>query len=301
MKMRSLGSLRFLTVLLFLFSVGCSNSDKKRVETTSIVYENKSVNSLVLQLLDLTGIKHNDTLADIVEKTQQQWLRKPGAERWEIESVAFQNEAKIKEIFEQLGLLKDVKPLKSNYTYLLMLGALFSTMQKRFEYAIALWKSGIRFESIVLLGSARPAVADQGENVAAFLAMSGKETIDNIPSTEAEMLQFIYQQSDMPQEMRELPVYLIDVPMLPKSDGSMRRPTTADTIEWWLKTNPVAGTCLAISNQPYVWYQQSVLKTLLPQHYPIETVGAQGQSNISVMLMLDTVARILYQENLRLK
>lgn len=300
MKISSLGSVRFLTVFLFLFVSGCSNSDKKQIDVVSIVYDDRSVNSLVLQLLDLTGVKHNGTLTDIVQQTQQQWLRKPGAERWDIESMTFQNEAKIKDIFSSLGLIQEIKPSQNQYTYLLLLGALFGTMQKRFEYAIALWKSGVRFESIVLLGSARPAVADQGENVSAFLALSGKETIENIPSTEAEMLQFIYQQSDMPQEMRELPVCMIDVPMLPKSDGSMRRPTTADTIEWWLKTNPKTGICLAISNQPYVWYQQSVLKTLLPVEYSVETVGASGNSDISVMLMLDTIARILYQENIRL-
>lgn len=248
------------------------------------------------QILALTDIIHDGSLSDIVEKTQEAWLRKPGVERWQINKLITKHESQLQKLFNEMEMYQEIKPNKQHFKYLLVLGALFKRMEQRFDYAINLHLSGIRFDNIVLLAGARPCVADQGENLETFLKFCKKDTLDRNIATEMDMLKLIYDYSNMPETMRQIPIQIIDVPMLQKADGTLQRPTTADTVTWWLQTNPTPGNCLAISNQPYVFYQDSVFKTLLPTGYEIETVGAACAQDENLAVMFDTLARILYQE-----
>ena len=74
--------------------------------------------------------------------------------------------------------------------------------------------------------------------------------------------------------------------------------STADTFIDWLKQNPESGSCLVISNNPYIGYQDLVARTFLPSDFKIETVGSQG-SGEKVSVYLDNLARWLYQEKQR--
>jgi hypothetical protein len=109
---------------------------------------------------------------------------------------------------------------------------------------------------------------------------SEKEYLPGL-QTESEMVRWVYEHSDLP---KEIPPLFIEVPM-----KGNRRPNTLDTIHAWLQTDPHPITCLALSNQPYVHYQQAVLDRLLP--FSVETVGNAVIGNPSVALMLDTLAR----------
>ena len=84
--------------------------------------------------------------------------------------------------------------------------------------------------------------------------------------------------------------------------GLAIRPNTGDTIIAWLKHNPKPGEILAISSQPYVQYQDAVLKTLIPHGFSTETIGpATVGDSEAIAVNLDNVARILYQEQERLR
>ncbi len=286
----------FLSLVLLVLPACFADKQITVVPAISIVGSRGNVCPEMLQMLSLTGITHDGSLQDIVRETQKSWLRKPGTERWEVPSINMAQESEMRLLVDRMGFTQEVKPQQKSYTYLLLLGALFSTVAARMEYAVNLWKSGVRFEKIVLLGGARPMTPEQGENLEKFLEWSGKSHLDYEPKTETDVLRFVVENIAMPDEMRALPMTVIDVPMLQKPDGSMRRPTTGDTIEWWLKTNPEQGTCLAVSNQPYVIYQASVLKTLLPAQFPVATVGDKAKEDKELGILLDTLARVLYQE-----
>ncbi len=296
----------FRKILFFSFGLmflSACFADKKAEEVSKkskqeivIVDSQGRVCPQMLQLLSLSGITHDASLQDIVTQTQKSWLRKPGSERWDMPSTNVSYEQDARALINAMGIDKEVRAQKKTYTYLLVLGALFSTVALRMEYAADLWKSGVRFDEVVLLGGARPMASEQGENYGAFLKWSGKSELDYEIQTETDLLKFVYEYTQMPVEMRTLPVVIIDVPMLQKVDGSMRRPTTGDTIEWWLKTNPTPGTCLAVSNQPFVAYQAAVLKTLLPSEFPVEVVGGALAENKELGVLFDTLARVLYQE-----
>lgn len=292
----------FIFVALFSILPACFAFKQDRAKdivaplNIAIVNDAGKICPEILQILELTGIQHDGTLADIVAKTQKAWLRKPGSERWEMETLVTQHDQELKKLFHQLCMYQEVKPGKQHYDYVLMLGALFTRMEQRLAYAVELWKSGVRWNKIVLFAGGRPAVPAQGENLQTFLAFSGKASLDFVPTTETEMFEFIYQYTQMPEDMRQVPLEVIDVPMLQKEDGSLRRPTTADTVEWWLKTKPAFGDCLAISNQPYVFYQHTVFKTLLPDGYNLQTVGTSCKEDENLAYMFDTLARTLYSQ-----
>lgn len=292
--MQKLHRLFTLFLLLSVFS-GCFISKEHESSKFKIVDENGLVCPQVTEILKLTDVQTDGTLSDIVAKTQALWLRKPGQYRWEMDKLTTKHDQQLQKLFHEMHMYDEIKPIKKHYNYLMILGGLFKTMQQRLDFAINLYNSGITFDHIVLLASARTALPDKGEHKEAFLSYSNQAALHKIPETEAEMLQFTYDHANMPEAMKKISMQIINVPIQLNDDGTLKRPTTQDTIIWWLKTNPQAGTCLAISNQPYVQFQHSVLHATLPQNFDVETVGYASKAQ-ELAVMLDTLARILYQE-----
>lgn len=285
-------------LLVFLSSCYMENKPKPKIECVST---QGVVNPLIFKLLNLTGVSCDDqALASVVDVTQQHWLRKSGTERWDIENKEVPHQQEIYKICDQLGMFQEITPEHQNYEYAFILGALFSRMKVRLEYLIECFKQGVRFNSVVFLTGSRPANAAQGENQEA-LEQWVNSKIEVMPQTEAEILKFIYDHIQMPDEMRKIPIQIINVPMLQNPDSSFARPTTADTVEYWLKTNPKPGKILAISNQPYIWYQHSVMQTLLPNLFEVDTVGQGSFVDQKIGVLLDTLARILYQKKIKLQ
>ena len=106
---------------------------------------------------------------------------------------------------------------------------------------------------------------------------------------ETDMVRWVYSRSTLP---KDVPVVFIDAPRKMK-EGIWVRPDTKDTIAEWLKTNPKMRYLLAVSNQPYVEYQNAVLGSLIPKGFKAETVGPAVQGEPTVALILDTIAKQL--------
>ena len=119
------------------------------------------------------------------------------------------------------------------------------------------------------------------------------------------MARFVVEQSDLDPAFRKKIRWDI-------TEGI--RPTTKDTIENWIKKEELKqGTCLAISSQPHVAYQHSVLRTCLPKAFSLQTAGPaiidnlsslddlKNYNTIQIGVILDALTRLLYQENERLK
>lgn len=251
------------------------------------------------KLCDITGIGKQDSLQALVDATQKSWLRPAGKERWEIDHSEFLNSDEVWNIFDQMNLVQKVDATQKEYEYLLVLGATYSRVKTRLEHAVDCWNQGVRWKECVLLGGARPLVYDM--EIEPVMNQYGLSQ-DQCPKTEAEMMKFVYENMQMPDEMRACKLTIIDVPMLDNGKGGMRRPTTQDTIEWWLKEQPKPGLCLAISSQPFVAYQYAVLISYIPKEFFIEVIGHQAPSRdvSGVGTYFDNLARILYQENIRM-
>lgn len=229
-------------------------------------------------LLEEFGISPNASTAEIVAETERLWVQK-GRERWEFDQRFEPMKEKLWPIFDQMGLLQAVKPSKTHYEYALICGSLLSSMQKSAQYLADLWEEGVRFEKIVFLTGQRPLQNSEKE-------MTGAET-------ESQVAEWAYLHSELP---KNLPVSFIDAPMK-HIDGNWVRPNRGDTIRSWLNTQPLPGTCLVISNQPYVAYQKAVIQHCLSDEFPVETVGPGVKGSPSVALILDTIARELFWRN----
>lgn len=295
--------LAFLVVTLITVSVILS--PKKE---TSILDNQGNPSETLLVLLDELNVKHDGTLKSIVEVTQKEWLRASGKERWDMQEKYQDKREVLFSYFKKLGLIDQIKPRSKKYDYALMLGATLPRVRDRLSYLANLWDDGVRFNKIIFLGGQRP-LEDKFENKEKlldtnnpYLPFASNWSLNGeLPKTETEMMKFVFDQSNLPEEMKKLDIVFVDAPMKQKEDGSLKRPTTEDTILDWLKTNPRRGSCIAISNQPYVSYQDSILKTHLSKEFYLETVGKALDNNSDRMTMiLDNLARYLYQEKYRI-
>lgn len=230
----------------------------------------------LLDLLTLMNVPHNGTHESIVAETQARWIRPAGKELWQIPDLPEKKE-KIIEYADQLGFIQERLPSKQRYNYGIVMGATVFTIQKRLQFLVQLWKRGTRFDKIVFLTGERPL-----DPVI--------ESLADVCKTESQAAHYIWEHMEIPPKMRALPITFIDHPM----KGSVR-PSTADTVGAWVKTEPAPGSCLLISNQPYCLYQDAVSRKLFPQPFDIETVGEEASlKSLNAAVILDTIARYLY-------
>lgn len=273
------------------------------------------------EVIKITGItekirqymKENNASLDesIIKITQQEWLRKPEivkesntkleenqppVERWEMAGLHEDKASQLMPSFTELGMCTAKLPSGTNYTYGIMLGALAPTVVERLKFLDTVCSQGVTLKHIVLLSGKR--VLTPEEKV--FLKESYK--CNEELKYETDMIVYILQQTNVAPTLKKLPCSIVDAPE--PSPG--RRPTTNDTVDYWLqKYNPTSGSCLAVSTNPFIPYQDTALKTLLPKSFTIETIGSLdprvASGNKRVALLLDSLARWLYQENERQK
>ena len=214
-------------------------------------------------LYGLFDIPITSSQEEILQTIQRLWMQQ-GKERWQFENKFEELRPAVWPLLQEMGMIDEIKPTKTHYETVIVLGALLSRVEDRVDYLIS---CGISFDQLVFLSGERPLLDSEKEKLPGLL-------------TESEMVRWVYEHSDLPKDHS---VLFIEVPM-----KGERRPNTLDTINAWLKTNPHPATCLANSNQPYVHYQGAVLDRLLS--FSAETVGNPVKGKPTVALMLDTLA-----------
>jgi hypothetical protein len=219
--------------------------------------------------------------ADLVEQTQKSWLRSPTQERWEMAELSPFQKQLVQQWATENGLYEAWTPSLKSYDVALILGATTERMQTRLEYLIKMWKEGIRFNEIVWLTGERP-------------LDSRVDHLSDVCATESSASYILWEKADLPEEMRNLFVTFMNVPM----NGS-KRPNTEDTLRSWLRFCPKPYTCLFVSDQPFCGYQFATIKANLPTAFPFDVIGkaADPDSHPSAAaITLDTLARWIYTE-----
>ncbi len=237
------------------------------------------------QLTNAVGIPPD---ANLIEATQKEWLRRPGQERWELTEISPEKKAFVLNWAKEQGLLDAWKPAAQEYDTALILGATTGRMQMRLDHLKELWAQGIRFKEIVWLTGDRPL----DERIDGF--------IDRC-TNESEAAHILWEEIELPSEMRALPVVFIAVPLI-NYVKSVKRPTTQDTLIAWLNTHPSPETkALFVSDQPFCGYQFAVVKSCLPSSMSFDLVGPEADPTshpAAAAIILDSIARWLYQENI---
>ncbi|MBS0615485.1 MAG: hypothetical protein JSR58_02915 [Verrucomicrobia bacterium] len=248
------------------------------------LWSGEIITPTLLDLLKTMEVSHDGTLPSIVQATQAKWLRPANKERWEVDELYADKREEILSAADKLGFIQEYAPQKKHYDYAIVLGAATGRMAKRVDHLAELYLKGIRFDQVVVLTGARP--------------LDPKvDTLFEGCATESDAIRVIWKEANLPEGMRTIPVTFVDTPMIKTAKGE-RRPNTTDTIVDWMSRSPKVGSCLVISNQPYVRFQDATVRAVCPQ-FSIETVGkgaiAENQKSVDI---IDSIAKWLYGENL---
>lgn len=225
---------------------------------------------LLLCTFSLFGDTFTDRLSEITEVSPQEWIK--SGDRWTFRDEFEESRTEIVALLDQMGWFETKQATKMHYKYGVVLGALQPSVEKRINHLIEEWNRGVRFETIVFLTGNRPL---HPEKEAAF---SGTET---------DMMLATWESSPLPKDLRALPLVVIDAPPLPERG----RPTTESTLYAWLEENPLPGSALFFSSQPYVQYQDAIIQAVLPQTFISETIGPEGGKTLPTSVLLDTVGK----------
>lgn len=250
-------------------------------------------------------IKHDGTLLDMAKKAQQTWW-------WVPADYTAMNTSMpdIEPLIAHLELIESKTATRlQSYTYALVVGGFVGTIKARIGYLKMLWDQGIRFENIIFLTGQRPLESntwDSKEEVC-------QDNLKNLPikadwsfdssvayATEYDMVKIVYDQLNFPPDLQKIPVVFVNTP-LQKNEHEESQPLFAgEEVECWLATHPLPGTCLAITNQPYVAILDAILHNRLPSSFgTVDTVGyAINRRYHSVPMWLGAVSWLLYEEAL---
>lgn len=260
----------------------------------------------LIQLLELVGMeplnKSENNIEQINNWAQKNLLRQ--GERWQHQTAKFEElKSKIQPLLSELGFIDALFPHFEKYQGVIVYGALLPRARLRLYYLVEQWEKGVRFSQIYFLSGERPLEIKQ-ENKDTFLDDSQSPlkirkdwpVPSEFPKTEREMIQLIWEQSEIPDDMRKVEVYFTNAPMKEDAKGERSiRPTTDDTIRAWLQTAPPHGRYLAITNAPYINRQDVAMRAIAPCEYSFDTVGSAAGEREKMVIILDELARAIFQ------
>lgn len=261
----------------------------------------------LINLLEIVGMdplsKSDASIMKINEWAQKNLLRQ--GERWEQQTERFEAlKPTLFPLLKEAGFVNLALPQFKEYHGAIVHGALFPTVRLRMNALVEQWKQGVRFSDLYFFSGERP-LEPSSENSATFTQdeasplkiKSGWSAPAELPKTECEMVQLVWDQSDIPEEMRQLvKVHFINAPMKkdPKSE-KLLRPTTDDTVEAWLKTSPPEGRYLVVSNAPYTNRQDLVTRRIASNGFGFDTIGPAAGDQVKMAIFLDELARLIFQ------
>lgn len=290
-----------------------------------ITEDDKPTERLVM-LLKLDNLYDpNDKLEQIVAKTQKAWVQcvqgQNNKERTDLKDTLEQQEIrqKVESIVQELGLFDERKPALDEYTYGACLGAFLDGVRMRLGYLIEEWKKGKRFDTLVFFTGERYLRKGAGKEDdiqqlitpknSPLTLKAGWKMPENAPyETEYDMCRLVWDQTEIPEDMRKaLDGHIVFVDA-PRPEGK-ERPSTKDCYVKWIKDDkPQPGTILAPSH-PIIWtYQQLAGENCLGDQYLLDTCAHAATPEMRkiyqekiVSIVQDTAAKCLYELNERKK
>lgn len=288
----------YIIFLGYVFSSLLFSEEKSSLKASGlnekILQNDLSITQPIRRILYTLGIACDYDLKSVVEITQKKWLRKN--ERWQAEEVDKKKTDFIYQL-KEAGMVDQILPRKKEYDYCLVLGALYPSFVSRLQYLIDKWEKGVRFKTLVFLGNER--LLDYEREKSLLLKSSNKKIREKVqlklPQNEIEMMKFVFENENIPQQMKMVDILFINSPMelgLSFSSG------VDSVIKWREEKKPSPGSCLVVSNQPFVGYQESIVRSVLGRDFAIEAIGERAADDTKISIYLDTIARWLQQEEI---
>ena len=291
-------------VLLWMTVMNSEMTNAAPLRHLSPIHSDELINSLS-SLLDELDVPHSMDLDSIINASQR-WRRKPDQERWEMPDIKldFQKQQTVMAHLTKIGLVDELKPSSQHFEYALLLGATVPRMEIRLKQLVKLWREGVRFNQIVFLVAQRPLTAGIDQVDTLIDRVVGKNTSEKAhknvrPLTETEGARLVFEVTEMPDDMRRLPVIYIDTPRY-WQDTYWQRANTRDTLKRWLleykapNGKPAGGKTLVVSDQPHALYQHEVVRQELPETFITEVTGGAAGDETRTAIFLDALALWLH-------
>lgn len=225
------------------------------------------------------------SLEEITGTHPTDWVQ--NGERWNFEERFMDKKEELTRALEKLGIFEERRAEKTHYNYAIVPGSLYASIKARINFLIKEWKRGVRFDTLVFLTGKRKIHPEK----------ESPEILGCTLKTEIDVMRLVWEQSELSEELRKIPLEIIDADPFPFRE----RPNTLATVLAWLAKNPMPGSCLVVSNQPYVAYQHEIFVALLPKTFSVESIGAAGGRNTPLSVLMDTVGRTeLYRKGFKL-
>jgi hypothetical protein len=158
----------------------------------------------------------------------------------------------------------------------------------RLNELILSWNHGVRFDCLIFLGGCRELRKTSGD------CEEWDVPVGTAYETERDMLELLWNQTDVPPDMREHLADRVVFLNTPHVDGM--RASTKDTYKYWLSTyHPIPGTVLASSGPLIRCYQHLVGLNALGPEFFLDTISRRFSSEAKVCIILDTIAKCLYE------
>lgn len=242
---------------------------------------------------------------------QQHLLRPAGLWRWEVGTSPYEDKGpQLMPRLQEMGLIGPHKPKHQQYQTIFIHGTIFFNLRPRLKFLDTLWEQGLRADDIILVAGQRPlnpevetraALFDQAHCPYPFAP--DWQPPAHMPANQTEVGHFLWDQIILNEELRAQKLTVLTVPdSVDASTGRKRHANTGDTIWHWLRSSTPVKSCLAISNNPFIGYQDSVLREVMAEQkimMPIpvyETAGAAANAEVGLSIYLDSLARWLYSE-----
>lgn len=275
---------------------------------TALVNIQQEVTPVVKELFSLTGISFDGSLVD-AQRVAQEICRRPNdptsnlrKEPWTKPASPFDTKfEQALPLFERMNFFEEVLPENKEYTYAIVLGGCMRWMRQRLASLVKAWNSGVRFSQVVVLTGDRSRDIEYendlelGNRDNGIMPIKIGWSLPNIlPDNETGLVQLLFAQADLPVEFAQLPLTIVNAPKRYLPDGKLVRPNTRTTIEHWLEQSPKpsVGSCLVASSQPYVTYQDVVMRCFMPAGFTVETIGSAIHPDDKTMSTLTDVVAL---------
>lgn len=267
--------------------------------------------SVLVQIADLVGLKNDGSFESLRAGAQESWLRPKGKERWETEPRFEDKRSALLPLFRRIGLTDEVLPKERYYDVIIINGGSVESMRMRLYFLNKIWSEGIHAREIYFLTGERPLnpAIESDDSLMnpekSSVPWAPDWQIHNkiLPKNESEAAAFLWDQVITHKDLKHFDVEMISLGMVEKA-GILRRPNTYDTVLAWMDAyDPKDKKILNISNNPFIHYQDAVMRkvlddqSLLEEDYTLETVGPKASEHVGISIYLDTIARTLYNED----
>ncbi len=255
----------------------------------------------LVQLLGMDALNDKDPpILQINQWAQSHLLR--NKERWDEQELTFESlKETVLPVLNELGFIDGTNAHFDAYEGAILLGCSLERARKRLDFLIQEWKRGVRFSKVVILTGDRTLESHEKSKLiedsdSPLNIRKDWTKPKTLPSTEYEMFTFIWEQTNIPKSMlKAVKIEFVRAPMKKGNQGQPIRPTTDDTLMEWNKLSPAQGRYLVISNFPHAVRQDLNHRSFTPAGCSFDTVGAETSDKEKVIIILDEVARAIYE------